>query len=103
MARVQNVEHAVGHHHFLAALARAATACFSSLRSSRQNRSQPGRTAFSSSIGENGGGTQFTDHHARRRVGKVAGLFQVLPEASVAASTPITVSPAPVTSYTSCA
>ena len=52
-----------------------------------------------SSIGENRGGSQFA-HHTSRRIGKEAGFFQRITRCQRCRGTPITVSPAPVTSLT---
>ena len=74
---MQNVEDAVGHHHFLAALARRRNRLFELLfaHHAKAGLSPAADRVFQLDRG-NGGCTQLTDHHARRGVSEIAGLFQ---------------------------
>ena len=74
---MQNVEDAVGHHHFLAALARRRNRLFEFFfaHHAKAGLSPAADRVFQLDRG-NGGCTQLTDHHARRGVSEIAGLFQ---------------------------
>ena len=74
---MQNVEDAVGHDHFLAALARGRYRLFEFrfAHHAEAGLSPPANRIFQFDR-RNGGGSQLTDHHARRGVSEIAGLFQ---------------------------
>ncbi|VTT28957.1 Uncharacterised protein [Klebsiella pneumoniae] len=74
---MQNVEHAVGHHHFLAALARLGD--FSNQLCFIHHAKAGFRARMNGVLQLNRGnrrGPQFTDHHARRGIRQEAALFQ---------------------------
>ncbi len=94
---VQDVKDTVGHHHFFTRLRAAATASFSSSSVITPKPYLHVHVLRFPARSAKPWMSQFADHHTSRRIGKEAGFFQRLPAASVAARTPITVSPAPVT------
>ena len=74
---MQDVKHAVSHHHFLTALAGAGNGLFQ-LRFAHHAKTSISPTTHRvfQFNRRNGGGSQFTNHNTGCSVGKIARLFQ---------------------------
>ena len=77
MTRVQNVEDAIGHHHFFATLTRRGDRLFQ-LFFAHHAKTGIGTSAHRvfQLDWRNGGSPQLADHHTGRGVSEIAGLFQ---------------------------
>ena len=77
---MQDVEHAVRHHHFFTAFARGGNGHFQLVfgHDAKAGIRTPTHRIFQLDW-RNGGGSEFTDDHARRGVREVARFFQGVP------------------------